>query len=60
MNDQIKHADQQQACSEFTLHDFTGRQPDQVVTGKEQAELRAMTLMLYYPDSRFTIIPPIP
>ena len=44
-------------CAEFTLHDHTGRQPDQIVKGKEQAELRAMTLMLWYPESRFQIIP---
>lgn len=45
------------ACSEFTLRDSTRRQPDEIVTGKERAEQRAMTLMLWYPESRFSIIP---
>lgn len=45
------------SCSEFTLHDITGRQPNEIVKGEKRAELRAMTLTLWYPDSRFTIIP---
>lgn len=44
------------SCLEYTVHDVTGRQPDEIVTGKERAELLAMTLMLWYPESRFTII----
>lgn len=32
----------------FIIRDFSGGQSDEIVSGKDAAELRAMTLMLWY------------
>lgn len=41
----------------FVIRDFTGGQPDETVIGKDAAELRAMSLMLWYPNALFQILP---